>query len=105
MGEQMADGDLACVLGGIAADHEAGKEFAEWRFKIEQAALVEQHGGGGSGDNLGEAGDIEECIVCYGRCCGFLAFLVQVGEMAYGVLQEGAPIGEEPEGAAREGTR
>jgi hypothetical protein len=46
--------DWAC--GGFGG--EAGKQLCQGRLQIEKAALMEQHGGGRGGGNLGDAGDV-----------------------------------------------
>ncbi len=65
--QQMTKGDIASMLCCCAADDEAGQQFAQRRIEIEDAALVEQHGSGRRGNNLGDAGDVEDGVR---RDCG-----------------------------------
>ncbi len=66
VGEKMTKGDLARpaalrgVVAGRAPDDKTGQQVAESCFEIEPALLVEEHGDGGGGDDLGEAGDVIE---------------------------------------------
>ena len=61
VGEQMAEGDAAGV-GVVAADDEAWEQGANQSVGVEQAALVEQHGGGRGGGDFGDAGDVEDGV-------------------------------------------
>jgi hypothetical protein len=58
--QQVAKGNFSCVLGRVAADYEAGEQFAERHFQVKQAALIEQHGCRCCGDYFGQAGYVVE---------------------------------------------
>ena len=94
--EQVAQGDLASVFLGRSADDEAGEQFAEGCVEVELATLIEEHGCGGCGDDLGEAGNVEDGVGLNEGRVGV------VGKAAESALEDNLVLNENAEGTARE---
>jgi len=94
--EQVTEGDETRVRAGRATDDEGGKQFAERQIEIEQASLVEEHSGGGSGDDFGEAGNVKDSIGSDGG-------RVVVGEAAKRIVENDIPGRDNPEGTSGKG--
>ncbi len=94
----MAHLDMAGLGADGPADDEPGKEIPKRGIKVELAVLVQEHRGNGGGGDLGEARDVEKSVRGDGQ--GRLI----VGKSAEGFLENGAAVGEDTEGASREGS-
>jgi hypothetical protein len=77
--EQHAQSHALFAAARLHADDKARQDIAEARVEVENAASVEEHGSRGGGDNLGDAGEIEDGRGLDSRGLGF------VRESAYGV--------------------
>ena len=97
VGQQMAELDTVCGVGGGAADNEAGEHLAEERVEVKETALVELHGHGGSGDDFADAGQIEDGFR------GYSGRRLLIGEAAACVAEFDFTAGQNAEGAAWEG--
>ena len=79
VGEQRAQRDVLLAAARLHADDEAREDIAESLIEVEPAAVDEQHRGGGGGQHLREAGEIENRLWLDGWRTGF------IGEAADGV--------------------
>ena len=70
------------MITGRTAGDKSGQQIAQRLFEIEQAALVEQHGHGCGGDDLGHAGQVVDGLGGNGGRAGF------IGEVAQRVLEQ-----------------
>jgi len=95
--EQVTEGDATRLRAGRATDDEGGKQFAKRQIEIEQSALVEEHGGGRGGDDLGEAGDVKDSIGSDG------GRVVVVGEAPKRIVENDIPGREYREGTSGKG--
>jgi len=86
--EEVADGDLLAAGAG-----EFREVHGDRIVEIEEAAFVEEHDGGGRGDDLGERGGVVN------RADGGGGGLREQGAVAEGLVVEGAAVFE-PEDAA-----
>ena len=89
--------DEAGVFAGLAANDEAGEQFAERGVEMELATLMKQHSGGSGGDDLGEAGDIKDCLR---GDCGRIWFIRELAQCA---VEGNFAAGEDTESAAGKG--
>ncbi len=94
--EEHAEGEGFAAAAAAHANDEARQDVAEARVKTEDAAFVEEHGGCGGGEDLGEAGEVEDGRGGNGVCVRV------VGETAEGVEGEDLPLIENAIGCAGE---
>src|ERR1700761_2838923 len=88
----MAKGNLPRETSALAADDKARQKFAERCIQIENAALVEQHGDGCGGDDLGDTGYIKHGARLNPRGAIF------VGEPSKCILEDNFAPGKDSEG-------
>ena len=59
---------LSCVILG-----ESGQQLHQWLFELEKAAIVQNHAGGGGGNDLGDRCQIVDRFSGYDRRCGVIS--------------------------------
>ena len=56
-----------------AAVGESGQKIGQWLIELEQAAIIQDHAGGGCRNDLGDRCEIEDCFSGHGRRCGVVS--------------------------------
>src|ERR1700743_815060 len=79
MREQHAQSDALFAASGCAPNHEAGKNFTQRSFEIEDSPVIKQHGDRSCCQNFGYTGEIENC------CRSNSGRITLVRKAAYGV--------------------
>ena len=95
----MAECNEASGAAGFAAHNKAGKQIAEWLLQVEAPLLLEEHGKGCCNDDLGQAGDVVDCVRLD---CGRVRL---IGEAADAVDRDWLACCEHTKGAAGKGMR
>ena len=87
----------------LSANSERGQQIADEQIEVEEPTLIEQHGGRGGGEDLGDAGQIVDGHRSYGGRSGV------IGEAAHCVESQDFPVEQDAKcrtgkGALSDGT-